>query len=56
MGIFKKIQIAECTCDSYKESQFDFHGIYCGKMCSFCFNQKYKQYDYEEEEAGFYEG
>lgn len=38
-------ELCSCGRDTWDE-QYDFHGIYCGKMCDKCFKEKYKQHDY----------
>ena len=37
-----------CQCGSgqNKEEQYDFHGIYAGRMCDKCFKEKFRQDDY----------
>ena len=41
----------ECNCGRGScHEQFDFYGIYAGRMCDLCFEEKYKQNDYEHDE------
>ena len=40
-----------CVCGRGEaERQYDYYGIYAGKMCDKCFKEKYKQGAYEHDE------
>ena len=36
----------KCGCGKEATEQYDYHGIYAGKMCDKCFGEKYVQDDY----------
>lgn len=37
----------DCSCgEGYRTEQYDYYGIYAGKMCDECYRSKYKQGPY----------
>lgn len=47
----EEIDDNKCYCGRGEmERQYDYYGIYAGKMCDKCFKEKYKQGPYEHDE------
>lgn len=44
----QEFKYGPCQCGSgqNKEEQYDYHGIYAGRMCDKCFKKKFRQDDY----------
>lgn len=44
----QEFKYGPCQCGSgqNKEEQYDYHGIYAGRMCDKCFKEKFRQDDY----------